>query len=63
MTPHPHSLSLRHTEVLESDEDELDDNGDEYLEKLGEKVKKASAASPFSITATVEVRTTREEIK
>lgn len=41
-------------EVLESDEDELDDNGDEYLEKLGEKVKKASATSPFAITATVE---------
>lgn len=40
--------------MLESDEDELDDAGDEYLEKLGEKVKKASSISPFAITATLQ---------
>ncbi|KAJ4429638.1 hypothetical protein ANN_21839, partial [Periplaneta americana] len=41
-------------EVLSSDEDEIDESNQEYLEKLQEKVTKGSAASPFNITAYVQ---------
>ncbi|XP_023343856.1 importin-7 isoform X3 [Eurytemora carolleeae] len=41
-------------ELLDSDEDELDDDGQVYLESLQEKVKKAGSAEGFKITASIE---------
>ncbi|KAK3874176.1 hypothetical protein Pcinc_016350 [Petrolisthes cinctipes] len=41
-------------EVLESDEDELDEEGCEYLEKLEEKVKKGASSSPFTISTSIQ---------
>lgn len=41
--------------MLESDEDELDDAGEDYLEKLEEKVNKATASAPFAISASLQV--------
>jgi len=40
------------SELLDSDEDEIDDEGQAYLESLQEKVNKAAGA-PFKVTATM----------
>jgi len=40
------------SELLDSDEDEIDEDGQAYLESLQEKVNKASGA-PFKVTATM----------
>merc|ERR1712240_929892 len=40
------------SELLDSDEDEIDEEGQQYLESLQEKVNKASGA-PFKVTATM----------
>ncbi|XP_046751252.1 importin-7 [Diprion similis] len=41
-------------EVLSSDEDDIDDSGQQYLENLQEKVSKASGQHGFNITATIQ---------
>merc|ERR1740128_49740 len=41
------------SELLDSDEDEIDDEGQAYLESLQEKVNKASGASGFKVSATM----------
>ena len=41
-------------ELLESDEDEIDDESQMYLESLQKKVTKAAEGSPFQVTASVE---------
>jgi hypothetical protein len=43
------------TEVLESDEDDIDEDGTEYLERLEDKVIKGGGASPFAIKTTIQV--------
>lgn len=48
--------------MLESDEDELDDPGDEYLEKLEEKVNKVAAAAPFTVNTYIQVGVNEKEI-
>ncbi|XP_015515096.1 importin-7 [Neodiprion lecontei] len=40
-------------EVLSSDEDEIDDSGQQYLENLQEKVSKASGQHGFNMTSTI----------
>merc|ERR1719187_784036 len=42
------------SELLDSDEDEIDDEGQAYLESLQEKVNKGAAGSGFKINATIE---------
>jgi len=42
------------SELLDSDEDEIDDEGQAYLESLEEKVNKASSSAPFEIKASME---------
>ncbi|XP_024936416.1 importin-7 isoform X2 [Cephus cinctus] len=41
-------------EVLSSDEDEIDDAGQEYLEKLQEKVTRASTQHGFNVTGAIQ---------
>ncbi|KAG7199899.1 hypothetical protein KM043_014345 [Ampulex compressa] len=41
-------------EVLSSDEDEIDDAGQEYLEKLQEKMTRASSQHGFAVNATIQ---------
>jgi len=41
------------SELLDSDEDEIDDEGQAYLESLQEKVNKASAGGPFKVTTSM----------
>ncbi|KAK4008612.1 importin-7 [Daphnia magna] len=40
-------------EVLSSDEDDIDHDGQDYLERLQEKITKASGQSPFPITTVI----------
>ncbi|RXG69818.1 Importin-7 [Armadillidium vulgare] len=48
-------LKRAYLDVLESDEDELEDANDEYLEKLEEKVTKAAAnAAPFQMSVSIQ---------
>jgi hypothetical protein len=42
-------------EVLSSDEDEIDETNQEYLEKLQRKITKGSAGSPFNVTSYIQV--------
>ena len=42
------------SELLDSDEDEIDDEGQAYLESLQEKVNKSCAASGFKVNASIE---------
>jgi len=42
------------SELLDSDEDEIDEEGQAYLESLQEKVNKGSANSGFKVNATIE---------
>jgi hypothetical protein len=42
-------------EVLSSDEDEIDETNQEYLEKLQRKITKGSAGSPFDVTSYIQV--------
>merc|ERR1712128_410423 len=42
------------SELLDSDEDEIDDEGQAYLESLQEKVTKSSAGSGFTVKASIE---------
>lgn len=51
----PYNNVISVSEVLSSDEDEIDDTNQEYLEKLQEKVTKGRAGSPFNITAYIQV--------
>eukprot|EP00088_Acartia_fossae_P059404 TRINITY_DN7049_c0_g1_i12.p1 TRINITY_DN7049_c0_g1~~TRINITY_DN7049_c0_g1_i12.p1 ORF type:complete len:452 (-),score=157.33 TRINITY_DN7049_c0_g1_i12:228-1382(-) len=41
-------------ELLDSDEDEIDDEGQQYLESLQEKVQKGAAANGFQVKASIE---------
>ena len=43
------------TEVLSSDEDEIDDVGNEYLERLQERVTKKANNNAFSVNAQLQV--------
>jgi hypothetical protein len=43
------------SEVLSSDEDEIDETNQEYLEKLQRKITKGSADSPFNVTSYIQV--------
>lgn len=43
------------TEVLSSDEDEIDEVGNEYLEKLQERVNKKANNNAFSVNAQLQV--------
>lgn len=43
-------------EVLSSDEDEIDEVGNEYLEKLQERVTKKANNNAFSVNAQLQVR-------
>ena len=42
------------SELLDSDEDEIDEEGQAYLESLQEKVNKSAAGSGFKVNATIE---------
>ena len=42
-------MYLKKIEVLSSDEDEIDDAGQDYLEALDRKIKSAQVKSPFDI--------------
>merc|ERR1719418_315182 len=42
------------SELLDSDEDEIDEEGQQYLESLQEKVNKGAAGSGFKVNATIE---------
>lgn len=42
------------SDVLSSDEDELDDVNQEYLEKLQDKIKRTSAQHGFNVNATIQ---------
>lgn len=44
----------RFSEVLSSDEDEIDDVNQEYLEKLQDKIKRSSAQHGFNVNATIQ---------
>jgi hypothetical protein len=43
------------SEVLSSDEDEIDEANQEYLEKLQRKITKSSAGGPFNVTSCIQV--------
>jgi hypothetical protein len=45
------------SEVLSSDEDEIDETNQEYLEKLQRKITKSSVENQFNVTSYIQVRT------
>lgn len=48
-------------QVLDSDEDDIDEVGPDYLERVQDRISKASANSPFNIVATIEDEDTEDD--
>ena len=55
LLPNYNLTSNAFSDALESDEDEIDVEGEDYLVSLGEKVTKAALRSPFSISFSIQV--------
>merc|ERR1719290_675018 len=49
------------SELLDSDEDEIDDEGEQYLESLEEKIKKGTSGSGYTVKTSIEDEESDEE--
>ena len=48
------NVLLHISELLDSDEDEIDDEGEQYLESLEEKIKKGTSGSGYTVKTSIE---------